>query len=119
MIAELGDDHASLADRVRRAIFHLLQRDAMTIARVAQTLGMSSRSLQRQLRDEKTSFRALVDDVRRELAISHVAAGHTPLSAIALLLDFSDASAFHRSFRRWTGKSPSEFRAASQVGRVR
>ena len=111
MAAELGDDHVSLSDRVRRAIFHLLQRDAMTLERVARTLGMSSRSLQRQLRDEQTSFRALLDDVRRELAISHVAAGHTPLATIALLLDFSDASAFHRSFRRWTGQSPSEYRA--------
>lgn len=114
MIAELGDDRGSLADRVRRAIFHLFQRDAMTIDRVARTLGTSSRSLQRQLRGEGTSFRALVDDVRREIAISHVAAGRTPITAIALLLDFSDASAFHRSFRRWTGQSPSDYRAAAR-----
>jgi AraC-like DNA-binding protein len=114
MIAELGDDHASLSDRVRRTIFHLFQRDTMTIERVARTLGMSGRSLQRQLRDEKTSFRELVDEVRREIAISHVTAGRTPITTIALLLDFSDASAFHRSFRRWTGQSPSEFRAAAK-----
>jgi AraC-like DNA-binding protein len=86
----------------------------MTLERVARTLGMSGRSLQRQLRDEQTSFRELVDEVRRELAISHVKAGKTPITAIALLLDFSDASAFHRSFRRWTGQSPSEFRAAAR-----
>jgi len=114
MTAALGDDRASLSDRVRRAIFHLIQRDAMTIDRVARQLGLSGRSLQRQLRAENTSFRELVDMVRREIAISHVTAGHTPITAIALLLDFSDASAFHRSFRRWTGKSPSEFRAESR-----
>jgi len=115
MVAELGDDHATLSDRVRRAIFHLFQREAMTIVHVARTLGVSSRSLQRQLRAEGTSFRELVDEVRREIAISHVKAGRTPLATIALLLDFSDASAFHRSFRRWTGKSPSEFRGANRV----
>jgi len=114
MLSELGDDRGSLSDRVRRAIFHLFQRDAMTIERVARTLGTSSRSLQRQLRSEGTSFRELVDEVRREIAISHVKAGRTPITTIALLLDFSDASAFHRSFRRWTGKSPSEFRAAAR-----
>lgn len=114
MISELGDDRGSLTDRVRRAIFHLFQRDAMTIDRVARTLGTSSRSLQRQLRGEGTSFRELVDDVRREIAISHIKAGQTPITTIALLLDFSDASAFHRSFRRWTGQSPSEFRAAAR-----
>jgi AraC-like DNA-binding protein len=114
MIAELGDDHASLSDRVRRTIFHLFQRDTMTIERVARTLGMSGRSLQRQLRDEQTSFRELVDEVRREIAVAHVTAGRTPITTIALLLDFSDASAFHRSFRRWTGQSPSEFRAAAK-----
>lgn len=38
--------------------------------------------------------------------------GDLPITAIASLLDFSDLSAFHRSFRRWTGKAPSAFRSA-------
>ena len=113
MTAELGDDRASLRDRVRRTLFHLLQREAMTITRVARAMGMSGRSLQRQLRAEGTSLRELVDEVRREIAIAQVSAGTTPITTIARLLDFSDASAFHRSFRRWTNQSPSEFRAAS------
>ncbi|MEO8554100.1 MAG: AraC family transcriptional regulator, partial [Kofleriaceae bacterium] len=116
MLGKLGDDRGSLADRVRRALFHLFQRGDMTIERVARTLGTSSRSLQRQLRGEDTSFRELVDEVRREIAIAHIKSGQTPITTIALLLDFSDASAFHRSFRRWTGQSPSEFRAAARAG---
>ena len=118
MTAELGDDRASLRDRVRRTIFHLLQREAMTIQRVARAMGMSGRSLQRQLRAEGTSLRELVDAVRRDIAIAQVAAGTTPITTIARLLDFSDASAFHRSFRRWTNQSPSEYRAAAGRSRA-
>jgi len=115
MIAALGDDQAPLRDRVRRTLFQLVQREEMSLDHVARAMGMSGRTLQRDLRDAGTSFRELVDEVRREIAISHMTQGDLPITAIALLLDFSDVSAFHRSFRRWTGQAPSVFRATMRT----
>jgi AraC-like DNA-binding protein len=115
MIAALGDDQAPLRDRVRRTLFQLVQREEMSLDHVARAMGMSGRTLQRDLRDSGTSFRELVDEVRREIAISHMTQGNLPITAIALLLDFSDVSAFHRSFRRWTGQAPSVFRATMRT----
>ena len=112
MVEALGTDQVRLRDRVRRSLFQLIQRDQMSLERVARSVGMSGRTLQRGLRDDGTSFRDLVDEVRRELAISHMSQSTLPITAIALLLDFSDVSAFHRSFRRWTGQAPSVYRAA-------
>ena len=112
MVDALGDDAGPLRDRVRRVLFQLVQREPLTLDRVGRALGMSGRTLQRDLRSDGTSFRDLVDEVRREIAISHMTHGTQPITAIALLLDFSEVSAFHRSFRRWTGQAPSAFRAA-------
>ncbi len=112
MVEALGDDRASTSDRVRRSLFQYLQTEHMTLERVARTIGVSARTLQRELRDEGTSFRDLVDEVRRDIAISHMANSDLPITSIAMLLDFSDVSAFHRSFRRWTGQAPAAYRAA-------
>jgi AraC-like DNA-binding protein len=113
--AALDDDRSSLADRVRRSLSRLVHQGDVTLEKVARTVGMSGRSLQRELRNESHSFRDLVDEARREVAISHMREGRLAITTIAALLDFSDVSAFHRSFRRWTGKAPAAFRAAAKA----
>lgn len=76
------------------------------LAAVAASLGMPERTLRRHLADEGTSFAATLDDVRRELAGQLLLQGTLALAEIAFLLGFSEASAFHRAFRRWNGSSP-------------
>ena len=78
---------------------------------LSRALALSSRSLQRQLRAEGTSYRALVDEVRRELALQHLARAGTTANEVAFLLGFSEPSAFTRAFKRWTGGPPSAFRS--------
>ncbi|MBK7974535.1 MAG: AraC family transcriptional regulator ligand-binding domain-containing protein [Deltaproteobacteria bacterium] len=80
------------------------------ITDMAAELALGERTLRRRLESEGTSVRALVDEVRREMASAHVASGRLSLDEIALLLGFSEAAAFRRAFRRWTGQSPSQFR---------
>jgi AraC-like DNA-binding protein len=79
---------------------------------VAQEMAMSERSLQRELREEGTSFRQLIEDVRKEIAVQHLAQPGALASEAAFLLGFSEPGAFTRAFRRWTGASPTQFQSA-------
>lgn len=83
-----------------------LKGETPTIGVVASALAMSGRTLQRHLSAEGTSFQALLDSLRRELAIRHLADPNATVAKVAWLVGFSEAGAFHRSFRRWTGQSP-------------
>ena len=79
---------------------------AASIERIARRLRMSARTLQRRLRQEGTSFQALIDDVRRTMAEVYFSEGKKPLGEVAFMLGYSDLSAFTRAYRRWTGKPP-------------
>ena len=96
--------------RVRARLLEELRGGAPSAARVAKTLGMGARTLSRRLQDEGTSFKALLDDTRRSLALSYTKDSELLLADIALLLGFSHAAAFNRAFKRWTGVSPFDFR---------
>jgi len=77
---------------------------------VAKLLGISDRSLRRQLRQQGISFRGLLDDLRTHIALKYLRTTKLANEDIALALGFSDAANFRRAFRRWTKKSPSEIR---------
>ena len=64
----------------------------------------------RTLQADGTSYQKLVDDLRREMVISHLRTPGTSAGQVGFLLGFSEPSAFHRAFRRWTGQAPSAFR---------
>jgi AraC-like DNA-binding protein len=78
---------------------------------IAAKLQMSARTLQRKLAAEGTSFQAVLDGVREELARIYMARRDLALGEVAYLLGFSELSAFVRAFRRWTGQSPGQFRS--------
>lgn len=103
---------ATLIDRVRQAVAAGLEDGAPEAPTVARALGLSERSFFRRLREQGTSFHALVEQVRRERALQHMRDPRLSLSQIAFLLGYSEVSAFHRAFRRWTGESPSAHRRA-------
>jgi AraC-like DNA-binding protein len=104
-LAEIAQPHAFARD-VRLAIAEALTEGDAGADAVARRLGTSVRSLQRRLRQDGVSYRALLDAVRRLRALELVRAG-TPLAEVADRLAFSDARAFRRAFRRWTGRPPS------------
>lgn len=76
---------------------------------------MSLRSLQRKLGAEDSSYEDLLNDTRRELALSYARDARYSVSEAAYLLGFSDTSSYSRAFKRWTGQSPSQFRQAVEV----
>ncbi|MFN7985466.1 MAG: AraC family transcriptional regulator [Vicinamibacterales bacterium] len=105
-------ERGGVSGRVLRLLGSRLRGAVPSLAEIASELAMSERSIQRSLSDEQTSYRQLVDDVRKNLAIEHLARPGTSATDVAFLLGFSEPSAFTRAFRRWTGAAPSEFRAA-------
>jgi AraC-like DNA-binding protein len=82
----------------------------VTLESVASRLAMTPRTLQRRLRDEGTTFRRMLDDYRRELASRYLTNALLTVDEVAYLLGFSESSAFHKAFKRWTSKAPAEFR---------
>jgi len=109
--------HPEVTRRVRQTLAELLESEAQDLATVARRLGMSARSLQRRLAEEETSFRALLDDLRRELAHHHLERRATPIEAIAYLTGFSEVSAFTRAARRWFGRTPARMREGAGNGK--
>lgn len=78
---------------------------------IAQHLHISPQTLRRHLREEGTSFQELKDQLRRDIAIYHLRRADLSLQQIAEQTGFSEPSAFHRAFKKWTGLTPGAYRA--------
>jgi AraC-like DNA-binding protein len=78
----------------------------------AQSLHMSARTLRRKLREENSSFRQVVDQLRRDMAVRYLRDTNLTVEEIADTLGFSDAANFRQAFRRWTKTTPREFKDA-------
>ena len=102
----------SLTERVRDLLAKELCGGTPTARHIARKVSMSERSLARYLHEEGTTFSALLEDLRRRMALRYVRNSELSFSEITFLLGFSQAAAFYRAFRRWTGQTPREFRLA-------
>ena len=78
---------------------------------MARQLNTSPQTLRRRLHEQGTSFQELKDQLRRDLAIYHLGRRELPIQEIAEQLGFSEPSAFHRAFKKWTGLTPGAYRA--------
>lgn len=103
----------SLADRVRSLIARELRGGNPSAEHIADELRMSTRTLARRLSDEGTSHKELLDGLRCDLAQRYLGDAALSIGEVAFLLGFSEPSAFHRAFKRWTGKTPAEFRSGA------
>ena len=98
----------SIGARVQAMVAAMLPKGPPQREDVAAHMMMSERTLQRRLAEEGTSFTALVDDTRRELARQSLAAGELSLKVLSFQLGFSEPSAFYRACKRWFGMTPSD-----------
>ncbi|PIG92584.1 AraC family transcriptional regulator [Gloeocapsopsis sp. IPPAS B-1203] len=96
--------------QVVREITHCLQGEVPSLEAIARSLAMSVRNLQRELHSEGTSYQQLLDETRKELAMRYLKKQDVMIHDIVFLLGFSEPSAFHRAFKRWTGKTPREYK---------
>jgi AraC-like DNA-binding protein len=95
---------------IRRTIAEAIKAGDPNLGQVAKAMACSPRTLQRQLDTCGTDFRSLLDDTRRRLALAHLKDPENTLTQIAFLLGYSEVSVFNRSFKRWTGKTPLDYR---------
>lgn len=100
----------SLVERIRTLMKDELNGGDASLEVVAERIGMSARTLQRKLRALGTSHQELLDEMRRDLAMRYLREPGMAVCEVAYLLGFSESSAFHRAFKRWTGATPNEFR---------
>jgi AraC-like DNA-binding protein len=87
----------------------MIQGEKPSLDAVAFDLALSTRSLQNQLKAEETTYRQLLDQVRKEIALDYLERPEVTMCDIAFLLGFSEQSAFTHAFKRWTGSSPTEY----------
>lgn len=97
------------------AMIHGSERFDLNIASAASALNMSKSTLIRKLRDEQTSFKALVEEQKKRKASQLLRDKVLSLDEIAFRLGYEDTSNFGRSFKRWYGCSPSNFRAKTSA----
>lgn len=108
---QLPKRRRAFVGQVRRAIEALLGTGSCNHRTVAAELFMHQRTLQRRLRQEGTSFEAIKDDVRQDLAKRYLAQPDVSFAQIAALLDYNDPSGFTRSCRRWFNATPRQMRS--------
>jgi AraC-like DNA-binding protein len=101
---------SSLTARIRRRLRQTLPGEVPDFETLAAELNMTTATLRRRLHEEGASYQGIKDQLRRDLAIGYLSHSGRSVMDIALELGFSERSAFHRAFRKWTGASPGEFR---------
>jgi AraC-like DNA-binding protein len=99
-----------LIERVRQNIREALKSGEPNIERIATRLALSGRTLQRRLADVDTSFQAVLDDVRFDLARAYLKDARLDITQVAYLLGYSELRAFDRAFKRWANVTPREWR---------
>jgi AraC-like DNA-binding protein len=99
-----------LVAQLRQLLVGCLESGGLDLRGAARALGMSSRTLQRRLADESTTFAKLLEELRREIAEQQLRTTRASVDEIAYITGYSEASTFERAFKRWTQKTPREFR---------
>ena len=105
---ENGDEN--FVERVRIAIQQKLTGQRPTIEDIANALHISSRTIQRRLQDEGSSFQRVLEEARHQLARQYLNNSVLELNEAAYLLGYNDSNSFVRAFRTWEGVPPGRWR---------
>jgi len=101
---------ASLAAQIRRRLRKVPPASWPDFTALSEQFNTSQSTLRRKLEAEGQSYRTILDDLRRDLAVSLLSDSRKTVTEIASELGFAETSAFHRAFRKWTGARPGEYR---------
>jgi AraC-like DNA-binding protein len=106
-------DRNDVTMRVKSKLIERLPGGKVSEEGIASSINVSQRSLQRKLRKQGMSFTQLLENTRRELSLQYVRDPQHSLHEVAFLLGFAEPGNFSRAFKRWYGRSPSQFRQDS------
>ncbi|MFZ6719717.1 AraC family transcriptional regulator ligand-binding domain-containing protein [Undibacterium sp. Ji49W] len=105
------DRTAGMAERVRSTLLESLPAGEVSMQVVSRKLGVSTRTLQRKLQDEGTTFQQTLDTLRDSLAHHYLRNTTMSSAEISFLLGFEESNSFTRAFHGWTGKTPQAVRS--------
>jgi AraC-like DNA-binding protein len=108
----------SVTEQTIRFLRAAILFDRASLEEVARDLGMQTRTVNRRLEEEGTTFRDLLNKTRFDVAREMLVGTAMPVTHIALAVGYADASTFNHAFRRWAGTAPSEWRRNHQVKAV-
>jgi AraC-like DNA-binding protein len=111
-----GSPGSDLSDDIRRLLRTRLTNKRCSADDIADLLAMHRRTLNRRLQGSGMGYRAIANEIRFEIARQLLEDTHVPLVEIAVALGYSEASAFTRAFRRWSGQTPKSWRGESHAG---
>lgn len=103
-------DRENVSNRVHVLLTDQLPSGEVSQDSIAEQLNLSLRSLQRKLSEEGVTYKEVLDNTRRDLAISYMQESGHSINELTYLLGFADGSSFSRAFKRWTGKTPRQYR---------
>jgi AraC-like DNA-binding protein len=112
LLQQVGASNAVSQETARR-IAQRLGAGEPAQATIAKQMGMSERTLQRRLQAEGTSFNELLEEARRSIAMGYLADRKLAAYEVSFLLGYSEPATFFRAFKRWTGKTPQQYRATA------
>ena len=110
IVSEPQASERSVTFRIREILGDDFRHEMPSFEELTGLLNMSARTLRRRLEREGTSYQRIKDNARRDVAISLLSRDGLTVSEVAEHVGFSDPSAFHRSFKKWTGQSPGSYR---------
>ena len=105
----------NLRERVAQLLGPMLKGQEPDLQQIASRLQLPPWTLRRKLEEEGTSYRAILNDTRRDLAMAYIRDTESAFGEIAWLLGFSSAEAFQRAFKRWSGQTPGVYRRAQRL----
>jgi AraC-like DNA-binding protein len=108
-------EHVTLVRRIRTACLNSPNRFLAAVG-IAFELGLSLRTFHRRLAQEQLSYQSIVDGMRRSLATELLENTHMGIDQIAERIGFADATSFRKAFKKWTNRSPSDFRHPARSG---
>ncbi|MBC7173261.1 MAG: AraC family transcriptional regulator [Polyangiaceae bacterium] len=106
----MRDTTITLDDRLREVLRRERDLSRAAISQIPSRLGVGMKTLQRRLSEAGLSLTALVEGEQKRRAFETLVATSIPIKELAHSVGFSDATTFHRAFKRWTGMTPAEYR---------
>ena len=109
-LAEMeSETFETFASRVQKKLFQLIPSGRFGLENVAEEFGISGRTLQRNLSAENTSFNQMVKDIQKIMTFNYLEAKELLIDEIAYLVGYTETSSFYRAFKKWTGKTVSQY----------
>ena len=99
----------TFTERVQKKLFQLIPSGQFSLENVAEEFGISGRTLQRNLSVENTSFNQMVKDIQKMMTFNYLEAKELSIDEIAYLVGYTETSSFYRAFKKWTGKTVSQY----------